>query len=1292
MFRRIIAALCLALVCLNGFAEPLSVKGLCWFNYQTGEGANAVFSIFRDSRGRNWVGSTSGVYLFDGYHSYAAKYDSWTFRAQIYAMVEHKGSIFLGTNDGLFTLDPDKISVRIVDGKFPREIRALLKIGNVLWIGSLGGLYHYNLVTHELSNVSEHLTHHAVYSLLEGSDGKVYIGTYDGLCVYNPAENSFTGKALPRTWAPGGNIFVNAMTEDVPSGLLYLGTEGALFCLDLADGTVSRKPCCDGNSVKSLVLSGSNVIAGTDNGLVFISDGGDAVIFRHDSRAPYSIASNVVWSLFADELGNVWCGTEAGVSIIDYRSPVRVYSLADITGKNSGQQVFSILRDSTGSLWLGGTNGVIMFGKDGGVEWFEQGHGPQGLSHNRVRDIMEISDGDVWVATDGGINIFDRRSGNFSSHRVTDMRRRLNANWAYGVLEDTSDSTVWVAGYLGGVFREKMSRFRTEGTLHRADTVLSVEDGGIHNNLIGQIVQDGARNKWVLHFRDSSLTRIDGRTCAVSRVNVRAVTGEEPTILCPDPHGGLWCGFYGGVAHLSFSGAVGDTIVRFPFGGGDETVKAMATVGRNLWVATTSAVWEVDAETMKARVLPLPAKVYTAICYDRQLREVILGSIDEIVTADPTRLLSEPEDEKIDMLRLREGNTRAVLDYREGNRTGRFDLPSDNRDIAVDIITAYFSPSRYLRYCYRLDGEQWQLLPDGENSVRLTTLVPGKHRMDFAIAGMQHSIRSVEVVVAYPWYRTNVAWAIYALVFVAVSVMIVNEVRRRHRRRIEEMERTNALAAVENRLIFLSNISHELKTPLSMIIGPLSKIRTGEDEASVSADIETAYKNALKLNTLIHQTVEINRMELRSENMLIYSRIDVVEFCRDIFDSYRRSESGRTFVFSASQTHIYVRTDAVKLESLLTNLLSNAVKYTSEGSTIALSVSVDGADFVIAVSDDGVGIPQGEQSLVFQRLYRSPRTAGTHEGTGIGLYLVRQYAQLLGGSVTVASRVDEGSTFTLRLPLGEAGDETEQAATVPGDSDADKRKRVLIVDDNRSIASFISSLLSKDYNCAVASDGKAGLTVAAAFRPDLIIADEMMPVMSGLEMSRRLKANPMLAATPILLLTAKDTPGIHGESIASGVDAFMAKPFEAPALVAKVAQLISSGERMRQSLRRDAMTASEHDAVETFAERQLAEVSAVVENNLSNPDLNVDFVCRAVDISQKSLYRLLKKYVGVSPVDYIRQMRLRKAAMLLEQKKFTVSEVMYMVGFSSSSYFSKCFTAMFGCTPGQYPGEAAKKE
>ena len=1036
--------------------------------------------------------------------------------------------------------------------------------------------------------------------------------------------------------------------------------------------------------MKSLALNDGTLAAGTDNGLVLISADGSTQIFRHDSRTPYSIASNVVWCLSTDATGNIWSGTEVGVSIIDPTSAVRVYALADITGQSGGQQVYNILRDSHGQLWLGGSNGLIMLDGYGSSMWFLPGS-EQELSHNRVRDIIETSDGQIWAATDGGINVFDPRARLFRNHRVADRDRRLNANWAYGILEDTADSTLWVAGYLGGIFCEKIDRFRAEGSLHLADTVISTHTGKLPNDLIGQMVRDGRGNKWVLHFRDTALTRIDGQSRAVRRVNIRRHTGEEPTMLCTDAAGDIWCGFYGGLARISPSGEVSDTIVHFPFGAGDRAIKAMAPVGRAIWVATGEAVFSVDIRSLDVKVLPLPAKSYTAIYYDRLRREVILGATDEIVVADPLRIMEERIDETIAGLRISEGDTRAIINTAQASPEARFKLPYDNRNIEINLTPGCFSPSQYLRFCYKLDDETaWQLLPEGDNRIRLTSLTPGTHTLHVAVAGAPDSVRTLRMSVASPWYRTNVALGIYALAFMTIITLIIKEGRRRQRRHIEEMERTNVLATVENRLFFLANISHELKTPLSMIIGPLSKIRTGEDPEETAKDVETAYQAAIKLNSLIHQTVELNRMELRNDNMLIYSRIDVVEFCRDIFDNYRQSVQGRTFVFSSETPHIYARIDAVKLESLVSNLLSNAVKYTRDGSTIALSVSADEKDFEIAVSDDGVGIPAGEQSLVFQRLYRSPRTAGSHEGTGIGLYLVRQYARLLGGSVSVESRVDEGSTFRLRLPLGETTEETAQMAQDSASPQADKRKRVLIVDDNRSIASFISSILSTDYNCAVAANGKAGLTVASSFRPDLIIADEMMPMMSGLEMSRKLKANSSTAAVPILLLTAKDTPEIHGESINSGVDAFMAKPFEAPVLKAKVSQLINSGEKLRRSLRLDSLTAPEAEPVETASEKQLSAVTAVIENNLSNPDLNVDFLCKTLGMQQKNLYRLLKKYVGVSPVDYIRQTRLRKAAMLLEQKKFSVSEVMYMVGFSSSSYFSKCFSAMFGCTPGQY--------
>ncbi|MDE6853583.1 MAG: helix-turn-helix domain-containing protein [Muribaculaceae bacterium] len=1287
----LVAASAIASLAMTAF-DP---DGLRWFNYTVSSEESTVFDIFRDSSGRTWLGSNSGIYRFDGYQAYPATDRQYghIFRAQVYDMVEIDGLIYAGTNDGLFCLDPSSATISKADGNFPREIRSLLyqPSGN-LWIGSLAGLYTWNIKTGNIDNHTQHLPHHAVYSLLEASDGNIYIGTYDGLASYSLSTGKFATVDLDSPAAPGGNIFVNTMTEDRSSGLLYLGTEGALLTLDTTTGQTGRISACDGNSVKSIALDGSRPVAGTDNGLFLFADGPAKAptVFRHTSLSPYSIASNAIWNLFIDSIGEIWCATDAGVSIIDPASPVRIYSIAALTGRSAGQKVYAMLRDSSDALWIGGSNGLIRLDGDN-ADWYMPGT-EHNLSHNRVRDILETSSGDIFVATDGGINQYDARTRRFRNHRLTDHSRRLNANWAYSIVEDRTDSSLWVAGYLGGIFSEKEARFLSEGQDHEVDTVLSASSGALPGDLIGKMVQDGRHNKWVLHFRDSALTRIAAHSNTVSRIDIKNPTGEEPSELCTDPTGDIWCAFYGGLVRISPEGAVSDTIVRFPFGTGDESVRAMCAVGRDIWVATTGAVFAVDTRSAAVRVLSLPAKSYTAIYYDRTRRQVILGASDELVVADPIRLLEERADESVAELRISEGDMHGIIDFTAHHSDpSRVAIRADNHNIEINIIPGFFSPGQYLRFCYRDESEeQWHLMPEGDNCIRLTTLPPGRHTQFMAVAGAPGSVRSITLDVARPWYQSKLAITLYLLLFISIIMLIIREGQRRQRRRVEEMERTNVLATVENRLFFLANISHELKTPLSMIIGPLSKIRTGEDSAEMMHDVDTAYQNALKLNTLIHQTVELNRMELHSENMLIYSRIDVVEFCRDIFDNYRRSTSGRNFIFTSAQPHVYARIDAVKLESLLSNLLSNAVKYTADGSTIALLIATDGSDFTVTVSDDGVGIPEDEQSLVFQRLYRSPRTAASHEGTGIGLYLVQQYARLLGGSITLSSRVDQGSTFALRLPIGETADENDTPTQHDTPTNpADKRPRVLIVDDNRSIASFISSVLSDDYNCAIASNGKAGLTVASSFRPDLIIADEMMPLMSGLEMSRRLKSNPATAGTPILLLTAKDTPGMHGESIESGVDAFMPKPFEAPVLAAKVRQLIESGENMRRTLRLNTLTTpGGTDSAENPAaasEKQLAAVTTVIEDNLSNPDLNVDFLCRATGMQQKNLYRLLKKYVGVSPVDYIRQTRLRKAAMLLEQKKFSVSEVMYMVGFSSSSYFSKCFAALFGCTPGRYP-------
>lgn len=1273
----------LAALCLLLCTEAVKAVSWRWFNYDAGGRNRAVFCIAPYDDNYVWVGTNSGLYAFDGFDFYPCRMaDGADFTAQVYAVKDLDGETYLGTNLGLFVLDRRTLTVTPAVWESPREIRALAADGDALWIGSLNGLYSWTPADGTVAGPVPGLPHQAVYSLLR-SGGKLYAGTYNGLCLIGsdgtPRRLDVQARALP-----GGNIFVNSMCA-APDSTLYLGLEGSLLKYDPAGGATTMVPGFESVCVKSLAMLGDNLAAGTDNGLFVVGPDGAVTSQRHSSRDAFSLASNVVWSLYASGANMLWVGTELGVSIADIDSPVQIVPLADITGSTEGQQVYRILRDSAGTLWLGGTNGLIAVdGNGSSSRWYLPGNGRLSLSHNRVRDIVETSDGTLWVATDGGLNILDRASGTFANHRIQDSGSDLNANWAYSILEDPADSTVWTAGYLGGVFAEKLAKFRAEGRRHNPDRMFS-QGHGLPNNLVGQMVADRDGNKWIMHYRHPDLSRIDAATGEVSQVSLRAVTGAEAALLCVGPDGDIWCAVYDGLVRIDPDGTVDGRMVAFPYVAG-ANVMAMGAVGDDLWVATDQAVFSVDTEAMTASLLPLPELEYTSIYPDPETGRVILGSIDELVVADPQRLLDGCGRHRVELQRVAAGG-RDVAVRSELFADPRVELPNAAREIMVSMAMTDFAPGQYQRFCYSLDGEPWRLLNVGVNEVVFTSLPSGTHRIRMAVAGDDGRGIELKLAVARPWYATGWAVVCYLLMLAAFGAVVVWRVRRRQQRRLEAAERRSVLAAVDRRMAFLGNISHELKTPLSLIIGPLSRLLTKDLAAPEHADVEAAYRNAVKLNTLVHQTVEMNRIGEGSDSMLIFSRIDVVAFCRDVMESYRVSNPGHRFEFDAAVPSLEVRVDVVKLESLLNNLLSNAVKYSGTDTPITCALDPDGAFYTVTVADRGVGIPANEQSLVFQRLYRSPRTAADADGTGIGLYLVRRYAALMGGDVTLTSAPGEGTSVRLRLPVApEAGGESPGAdEPLPAEAEGGARLKALIVDDNRPIASFICSVLGSDFRCATAANGRDGLAEALSFGPDIIIADEMMPVMSGLEMCRRLKANPATANIPILLLTAKDAPSTHSESLEAGVEAFMAKPFEARALLAKARRMVHAAGEMRQRLEFERLTEAKADqAPESTDEKRLAAVAAVIEANISNPDLNVAFVCDRTGLTSKTLYRLVKKYTGASPLDYIRQARLRQAAALLGQNKFSVSEVMYMVGFSSSSYFSKSFAQQFGCTPGQY--------
>lgn len=1277
--RKVVLVIVFLLTMLSAIAKTAE-NGLLWNNVDVRGRQMAVFSLFTDSRGLVWVGTNNGLFGYDGFSTFPAD-PTGANNAQIYSIIEYDGKLYAGTNNGIFTYDLSTGTISFPEGDFPMEIRSLLLNGDELLIGSLYNVFLYNLKDGSLRDISQGLPHKSVYALLRDRRGVIYAGTYDGLARWNVAKGVFEPVDVKCAAKNGGNLFVNAIAEDT-DGSLWLGTEGALIHFNPVSDKAENDSRFDGLTIKSLApADDGKLLVGTDAGLI-IRDGDATYRYRHDSSDRQSIADNEIWSLMTDRKGNVWAGTETGVSMASDSEVARSRRLDMIVDNREGNRMHTIYRDSRGDLWAGGQNGLLRMGADGNAERYAPGS-PKPLSHKRVRDIMEDSSGKLWVATDGGVNLYDRAADRFIPYHITDSTGHYNANWVYSIVED-GDSLL-TGSYLGGIHIIAKNKLRPGGGTVVADRIITANDG-LANDFVSKVIKDSKGNKWVLLFRDNALIRIDSRTGAIKRIDIKEISGEYPTLVTTDSRGRLWCGYYCGATVLDSDGNVlGEC--RIPMNDSDDYVMAMEPVGDDMWFSTVYDVWKANGNDFTVDPLALPSKLYTSIYDDRRNGNVVLGAVDEIVTVDLANLRKLSRGGNIRLIRSGGNET-----FTETGKEGYFEVDSDG-SIELTVSTLDYAPEMQ-HFAYKIMKNEsdtvgdWTPLPEGSNVLRFSNMSIGTHHIGVRLALPGSPVCRFNLRVLPPWYLSAWAIALYVILVGAAIIMLVLWLRRRASRRIADADRERAIAAAEQRLTFLSDISHDLKTPLSLIIAPVSRLREKVKDPAEKRSLDMVYDNALKLNNLIHRTIEIKTLDSDDDTLLIMSRFDAVEFCRSIFESYRENHADKNFILHAPDRPVIIEADAVKLESIVNNLLSNACKYSDDNATISLSVSEKNGRLELIVSDDGMGIPAAEQSLVFERMYRSSRTAGLREGTGIGLYLIKKYLELHHGTISLYSRENEGTTFIITLPLAPSDAQGESAVAAQADPSLPK---VLIVEDNASIAELISETLSEKYNCAIAGNGRSGLAMASSFNPDLVIADQMMPAMSGLDMVRRMKENPRLSTVPVIMLTAKTDNATETESVRLGIDAFMPKPFEPQTLVARVGQLLATREKMRQAVRIEELSTPKPIEIESVSEKQLMKVSKIIEDNMSDPDLNVSALAEQSGISTKNLYRLVKKYIGDSPVDYIRRMRLRKAAMLLEQQKFTVSEIMYMVGFKTSSYFSKCFQAEYGCTPSEYAKRSSEK-
>ncbi len=604
----------------------------------------------------------------------------------------------------------------------------------------------------------------------------------------------------------------------------------------------------------------------------------------------------------------------------------------------------------------------------------------------------------------------------------------------------------------------------------------------------------------------------------------------------------------------------------------------------------------------------------------------------------------------------------------------------------------YVNPAQS-RYLYQLEGVDngWKELrsENGSGYVSYTNLRHGTYNFKVMTVdgdGLQtNNYAEMNIVIKPSFLNTHLAYFIYSFLALGTCSLLVytymkssrKKIVARHNKELEEMK-----------MSFYTNISHELRTPLSLIITPLNSIIRKQKNDDLKSQLSVIYRNARDLLNLVNQLLDFRKLDLNGENFRPgYCQVD--EFLKEIIESFSETAAEKEIKlsFSAENTPVQGFVDRDKLRKIVYNLLSNALKFTQKGGSVSLSVSKpSGESIVIKVSDNGPGIPEKDLPEIFNRFYQG-NNDGKFPGSGIGLYLVKQYTQMHDGIVRVETNPDQGSTFIVEIP--DSLKKWEDIAEKTSNRKKSSGIKILLIEDNTDFRNYLGHELSEYYEVITASNGREGLVKAREQQPNLIISDIMMPEMSGIELCSQVKNDILVSHIPVVLLSAKSSDEVQSEGFRAGADAYVTKPFNMEILHLRIENLIEQQNRRRKIFKTELYISPDSLSISSLDEVFIKNTLEQINKNIANPSYSVDQLSKEMCLDRTGLYRKIKAITGQTPSELIRSVKIKRAAQLLKLG-FPVAEVVEKVGFASSSYFARCFQEEFKCKPSQYRNQSGE--
>ena len=1308
--RRLITVLLIICTLTSGYGNNnLSFDAI--FNNQTfvNKSLNIGYfeMFFEDQFGRIWGGSDwRGLMMYNG-ETFVGKIQGPLCNRNIHCCIHVGGDYYLiGANTGLFEFDIRTLNYHQIEMMANDDVRRIIKYDdNTVLCFSDKRLVKYDTKNHKVNNLAEWGSG-MLETVIPYNDNNYLIMTpYDGFYTYRYPEKQLRKLDITGLHQDPDEIMLCCVRD---GDNVWVGSNKRLYTFNTQQLRIFPVKELEGKTIKTLCLDNDRQLwVGTNNGLMILDClHGKWEHFTHRIDSPTSILNDCVWSIYQDKRGNMWIGVDAGLSFVPKgRKTARVDWNWDKI-QNKGNRITHIFLDSYGKHWFGGINGLSIHDVALHKTYLFDKFGSNPIPDNTIRCIYEDSEGVIWIGTDGGISYFNGVEHKFENVNVVDAASGRNALWTYGFAED-GQGRMWIATCSGGVFcvdREKL----IQGKGKTVEALCNYSSGNnnrhyVPSNSCTSIKKTSNGDIWIhannfiYYFAAHEINgkQFPNQPQIIRRNNIVPLYQDGDSVLGYNKDS-LIIAYKGKVELLPLEGITMQN--------GDVT--GITADKERIWLLTDRRVFAMDRNTKVLRsVLDLADSQYKCIYYDKVNRQIWLGGTDHCQVFDPVEGLQKRTDidnhaiiseiyvnnEPLTPSTILNGKNIITEDVAFCDKIV---LGTDENSLAFRFSTgAIYRGTEYQTgYYYRMRGlsDTWIPIRPDNDLIEFQYMHYGNYQLEIGINNDDgteiKNARTISIRIKTPWYLSWWFFLIMLLIVVGAIAAIFNHYRLRHKYRLAELGRKQAAELSQMKMDFITDMSHELKTPLTLILGSVNKLLSTVKSSPTRTEIQAVEKNVRKMGVVISHI--LNYKEYTGEANLTLTTIELVEFAKSITDGFTGycEERQIKLDFCSSTDRLYVEVDPLKMESVLTNLLSNATKFTKAGGNIKVDICQQGGEHVLLkVSDTGMGIVPEDLPRIFERFYQSPfNQKENKDGSGIGLYTVKNYIKEMGGSIVATSELGKGTAFEILLPRKEYAEAKTPDADIQNDN---KAIRVLIVEDNLNIAQYLTDGL-KGMVCDTAHNGKAGMAKAIEMQPDIIIADIMMPLMDGETMSKQLKKNLSTRHIPIILLTAKDDKRTEMEAYKIGVDAFLSKPFDIKELRIRIEQLVGT-RRTLNSNKNDVISTEENilpktpqskSADEMFVE----EITSTIEKYIDDESLNVKRLAELMGINEKQLYRKTKLLVGMTVVDYIKSIRLKKAAYLLQQSTFTVKEVMYMVGFSSQSYFAKCFEEKYGKTPKEY--------